>query len=266
VLISGPARADTGAVRVAVMRTSGPAPRERAIRRAEPQQVGSHSLHRTFPAGVILDLDGTLMDTAPIRVEAWAAALTEAGVMADRASIARRIGMDGHRLAGEIAAIAGMRLDMRRRDKIDQAAGRAFDRLNIDRHPLPGARQLLAALRASAIPWAIATSSRREQVASSLARLELAGSEVVVVDGADVVRAKPAPDLLLAAAFRLGVAPERCWYVGDSAWDVHAARGAGMRAIVVTAGSVADLWYLQAAVPDLLVPTLREVSLLLRRS
>lgn len=234
------------------------------MRGAEPQRDGSDSADWTLPAGIILDLDGTLIDTAPIRVEAWATTLTAAGIMADRTAIARRIGMDGRRLAGEIAAVAGMRLDERRKDKIDQAAGRAFDRLNTERRPLPGARQLLAALGAAAIPWAIATSSRREQVASSLARLELARSEVIVIDGADVVRAKPAPDLLLAAAFRLGVAPEGCWYIGDSAWDVHAARGAGMRSIVVTAGSVVDLWHLQASGPDLLVPTLRDVGLLLR--
>jgi HAD superfamily hydrolase (TIGR01509 family) len=235
------------------------------MRGAESQRDGSDLADWTSPAGVIVDLDGTLIDTAPIRVEAWAAALTAAGIMADRTAIARRIGMDGRRLAGEMAALAGMRLDQRRRDKIDQAAGRVFDRLNTDRRLLPGARELLAALGAARVPWAIATSSRREQVASSLARLELAGNEVIVVDGADVVRAKPAPDLLLAAADRLGVAPEGCWYVGDSAWDVHAARGAGMRAIVVTAGSVVDLWHLRAAGPDLLVPTLRDVGVLLGR-
>jgi beta-phosphoglucomutase-like phosphatase (HAD superfamily) len=58
-----------------------------------------------------------------------------------------------------------------------------------------------------------------------------------IVDASHVTHAKPAPDLLLAGAQQLGVRPLRCWYVGDSTWDMQAARAAGMTAVGVTTGA-----------------------------
>ena len=91
---------------------------------------------------------------------------------------------------------------------------------------------------AAGVPWAIATSSRRAQVRTSIDALKLP-SEPTVIDGSHVSRAKPAPDLLLLAAQELGVDPRGAWCVGDSTFDMLAARAAGMHPIGVTSGAVA---------------------------
>ncbi len=101
---------------------------------------------------------------------------------------------------------------------------------------LPGAIELLRSLDEHGRPWAIATSSRREQVGASINALKL-HREPTIVDGSDVDHAKPAPDLLLAAARILDVEPSRSWYVGDAIWDMQAARAAGMAAIGVVSGA-----------------------------
>jgi HAD superfamily hydrolase (TIGR01509 family) len=151
--------------------------------------------------------------------------------------VARLIGSDGKRLAREVAEVAGKRLDDARAEAIDRRSGEIYDRLNTDPRPIAGARSLLLALGASALPWAVATSSRAEQVGASIAALRLP-TPPRIVDGSHVEHAKPAPDLLLLAAEQLGVPARRCWYVGDSTWDVLAARAATMTAIGVAYGAV----------------------------
>ena len=91
-------------------------------------------------------------------------------------------------------------------------------------------------LTGSPISWAIATSSRRAQVRTSVEALHLM-RRPVIVDGGHVAQAKPAPDLLLLASRRLRVAPAACWYVGDARWDMLAAAAAGMRPVGVTSGA-----------------------------
>ena len=77
-----------------------------------------------------------------------------------------------------------------------------------------------------------------------------------IVDGSAVEHAKPAPDLLLLAARRLGVDPALCWYVGDSTWDVRAAVAAGMTAVSVLAGAAVDAAALREAGADVVLGTL----------
>ena len=109
------------------------------------------------------------------------------------------------------------------------------------------------------MPWAIATSSRAEQVASSVGALGLT-TPPRIIDGSAVAHAKPAPDLLLLAARQLGADPERCWYVGDSTWDMRAAVAAGMLAIGVTAGAAAGADELYAAGAAIVLETLDELE------
>jgi HAD superfamily hydrolase (TIGR01509 family) len=218
-----------------------------------------------YPSAVILDLDGTLVDTVQARIEAWIDALHAAGIRARRATVARRIGMDGRRLAAELARLAGVAVDESRLALIDREAGEAFARLNTEPRPLPGTDALLTALDSNRIPWAIATSSRREQVSASVAALGLP-TPPSVVDGATVRRAKPAPDLLLAAARVLQVAPRDCWSVGDSIWDIKAAKAAGIASIAVAAGSSLTSRALANAGADATVDTLADVVGLLDAS
>jgi HAD superfamily hydrolase (TIGR01509 family) len=216
----------------------------------------SDSLPR--PEGVIFDLDGTLVDTVSARIAGWVEALEAAGIAATREQIAPMIGMDGKRLARLVAADAGRALEDREVEATDKAAGEAFDRLNRTPRRLPDVRELLATIEDAGIPWVIATSSRKEQVTTSVAALALE-SQPAIVDGSHVEHAKPAPDLLLVAAERLGVGPAACWAVGDSTWDMRAAIAGGMTAIGVTAGSAVSADSLVEAGASLVVSTLGEL-------
>lgn len=212
---------------------------------------------------MILDLDGTLIDTVPARLKAWHDALAEFGLRVKRHQVASRIGMDGPRLAREVAELAGSPIDARVAASIDARAGELFNRLNVDPRPLPGAQDLLRLLVDGDIPWAIATSSRPQEIAISIGRLALR-EPPVVVDASHVTAAKPAPDLFIETARQLGAEPAGCWAVGDSISDILAAQSAGMTSIAVTAGSGASSGRLRKARPSVLVDNLDGVSRLLR--
>ena len=210
------------------------------------------------PDAIILDLDGTLVDTVPARIDAWAAAFDEAGVPSTRSQLAPMIGMDGRRLAREVVTAAGRTLTDAEAESIDLRAGELFDERNRAPRPLSGARELLRGLDERGMTWAIATSSRREQIAASIRALALP-SEPRIVDGSHVEHAKPAPDLLLYAARELDVDPAESWYVGDSTWDMRAAVAAGMAAIGVLAGAAVGEAELAAAGAELIVPALADL-------
>jgi HAD superfamily hydrolase (TIGR01509 family) len=188
------------------------------------------------PGAVICDLDGTLVDTVPTRVEAWLRTFAEFGIDADRDHVASLIGSDGKWLAFQVVERSGGALAQDRAEAIDRRSGSIYGELNTDPRPLPGVGEFLDALTAAGLPWAIATSSRPEQVRASVTALGL-DPWPMVVDGLAVARAKPEPDLLFAAAERLEVPPGTCWCVGDSRWDVLAAVAAGMASIAVATGS-----------------------------
>ena len=214
------------------------------------------------PGGVVFDLDGTLVDTVRARIDGWIEALGDAGLETSADVVGPLIGMDGKRLTRAIAEKAGRTLSEDEVEVIDQDAGAAFDRRNTRPRPLPGVAEALAAIERCGARWLIATSSRAEQVRGSVAALALA-REPMIVDGSQVEHAKPAPDLLLLAARRLGVAPAMCWAVGDSTWDIRAALAARMTPIGVTAGSAVSAEDLRATGAAVVVPTLGELATLL---
>jgi HAD superfamily hydrolase (TIGR01509 family) len=207
------------------------------------------------PGGVLFDLDGTLVDTVETRIEAWARVFADAGIPVERERLGPLIGVDGKRLAREVAALAGMRIDGDRAEEIDRRCGEIYETLNLAPAPLPGVGALVDALERHGIPWAIATSSRKEQVGTSVDALRLA-HEPQIVDGSHVEHAKPEPDLLLLGAKEIDVEPARCWYVGDSTWDMAAAIAAGMIPIGVTAGAAVSGRVLEGAGAAAVIDTL----------
>jgi HAD superfamily hydrolase (TIGR01509 family) len=211
------------------------------------------------PAAVLFDLDGTLVDTVATRIDAWEQTFAEAGMATARDRLSPLIGLDGRRLAREIAARHGDPIDDERAEAIDRRSGEIYARLNTRPRALPGVNRLVAALERGGIAWAIATSSRAAQVATSVAALGLA-REPLIVDASHVEHAKPEPDLLLFAAAQLQRNPAACWYIGDSTWDMVAAVAAGMVAIGVTAGSAVDPGALGGAGAASVVTSLDEVA------
>jgi HAD superfamily hydrolase (TIGR01509 family) len=215
------------------------------------------------PTAVIFDLDGTLVDTVEARIDAWEQTFQEVGIKATRETLIPLIGLDGRRLAKEVAALDGQPIDDHRAEEIDKRSGEIYERLNRPK-PLPGVRELIDTIHAHRLKWAIATSSRKEQVTGSVQSLPL-DEEPLIVDASHVKHAKPEPDLLLEAADQLQVDPGRCWYIGDSTWDMVAAVAAGMIAIGVTAGSALDAQALKGAGAATVVETLTDVAEGIRR-
>jgi HAD superfamily hydrolase (TIGR01509 family) len=215
------------------------------------------------PEALIFDLDGTLVDTVHARIDGWVEVLTVEGFDVTTDEVAPMIGMDGKRLVREVGAARGEEVSEAESERIDKAAGAAFDRRNTAPQPLPGLTDVLAAIEETGSRWLIATSSRKEQVRTSVAALGQR-DEPEIVDGSHVEHAKPAPDLLLLAAERLELSPEACWYVGDSTWDVRAAVAAGMTAIGVTAGSAVSAETLAGAGATRVVESLGALAALVR--
>jgi HAD superfamily hydrolase (TIGR01509 family) len=216
------------------------------------------ALHHA-PTALVFDLDGTLVDTVETRIRAWLTVFEEFDIPATRELVAPMIGIDGKRLARDAADARGRRLPPGQDEEIDRRCGEIYESLNRDPQPLPGAQELLRWLDERAWPWAIATSSRREQVGTSLSALGI-GRDPTIVDGSSVAHAKPAPDLLLAAAEALDQPPSRCWCIGDSTWDMRAAIAAGMPSIGVTAGSAVSAPALREAGAMLVTDTLMELQ------
>jgi HAD superfamily hydrolase (TIGR01509 family) len=183
----------------------------------------------------LFDLDGTLVDSVYQHVLAWREALEAVGISLSVWRIHRRIGMSGGLLLRALLRETGREVTPEEVHRIQEQHAEALARLLPQVRPLPGARELLEALTRAGIPWAIATSGRRD-VARPL--LELLGVDegIPVITREDVQYAKPDPDLFLAAAARLGVPIPECVVVGDSVWDMLAARRAGALSVGLLSG------------------------------
>jgi HAD superfamily hydrolase (TIGR01549 family) len=188
---------------------------------------------------LILDLDGTLVDTVYAHVFAWQRALAEAGMPIDGWRIHRRIGMSGGLFTRAVARELGRPLTQAETEALQTRHGALFRELLPERRALPGAVELLAELREAGVLHGIATSGRRPEIDSSLEALGV-GTETVVVERGDVLRAKPEPDLFLACSERLGVGPEECYVVGDAVWDLLAARRARMLSVGLLSGGYGE--------------------------
>ena len=174
---------------------------------------------------LVFDLDGTLVDSVYQHVLAWHEALHVSGMELSVWRIHRRIGMSGGLFARALLRETGRELDDALRERLQELHAKAYRRRIDQVRPLPGARELLRRLTELDCPWAIATSGRMESAGPALAMLQV--PEGVPIVTRDLVQhAKPDPDLFLAAAEKLGVNIENSIVVGDSVWDLLAARRA----------------------------------------
>ena len=182
---------------------------------------------------VIFDLDGTLVDSVYQHVVTWRAGLQAAGIELSVWKIHRRIGMSGGLLVHALAREAGRELDDDELRQVQAVHTEEFLRSIDTVRPLPGAIALLERLTEERVPWAIATSGRRRTAELAL---KLLPPPPVLVTREDVQRAKPDPDLFLEAARRLDQPIEDAVIVGDSVWDLLAARRARATGVGLQSG------------------------------
>jgi HAD superfamily hydrolase (TIGR01509 family) len=173
----------------------------------------------------LFDLDGTLIDSVYQHVIGWREALQEVGINLSVWKIHRRIGMSGGLFVSALARELEAPLDREILAALPRLHGEAFLRHYEGVRPLPEASELLATLTELGVPWAIATSGAERYARRGVELLGLPADTPLVTR--DQVRfAKPDPDLFLTAAQLIGVEIRDSIVVGDSVWDLLAARRA----------------------------------------
>ncbi|HET9625960.1 MAG TPA: HAD-IA family hydrolase [Kofleriaceae bacterium] len=187
--------------------------------------------------GMLFDLDGTLVDSNDLHVRAWHAAMQKHGFHVAPDRIAVEVGKGGDQLVPDLL---GRGAEHEAGDALRRTHGEEFTQL-AEREgirAMPGAQDLLRALRKRGFALALATSSKADQLGLVERTSGVAWRELVDVTTTadDAERSKPAPDILQAALEKLALGPAECAMFGDTPWDAHAAKGAGVTLIGVTCG------------------------------
>ena len=173
----------------------------------------------------LFDLDGTLIDSVYQHVLAWREATQAAGIELPVWRIHRQIGMSGGLMLNALSRETGRPVSRKGAERIQRVHAEAYAKQAPSLRVLPGAQELLDTLADHRVPHAIATSGRMHSARHALKLLKL-HQNVPVITRDDVRFAKPDPDLFVAAGKRLKVPMSHCVIVGDSVWDLLAARRA----------------------------------------
>lgn len=189
-----------------------------------------------YQTSFLFDLDGTLVDSVYQHVLAWHEALASEGIELSIWRIHRKIGMSGGLFTNMLLRETGLEIDPERIERLRQLHAAAYKKQAGQIRPLPGARELLAYLTEAGLPWAIGTSGRMETAGPVLRNLGVDPDKVPVITRDMVKHAKPDPDLFLAAADALSQPIANACVVGDSVWDMLAARRAGALGVGLMSG------------------------------
>jgi HAD superfamily hydrolase (TIGR01509 family) len=179
-------------------------------------------------AGVLVDVDGTLVDTNYLHTVAWSRAFRDVREWAPMNAIHRLVGMGGDHLVPELFG--------RTIDGADAAHARHYAALEPEARPFPGAAALLRRMNEAGLVVVLATSASSGDVAKMRTKLAADDAIYSVVHGGDVTRSKPAPDIFDAARRKADIDPGAVLVIGDSVWDIQAARAARMGCVAVESG------------------------------
>jgi HAD superfamily hydrolase (TIGR01509 family) len=172
---------------------------------------------------LLLDLDGTLVDSVYEHIMAWREALEDAEIRLPHWKIHRRIGMSGRLFLPTLLRELGKHIDKAEIQSIERIRANIFRKRIPEIRIQPGSKELLEYFAKVGARWAVVTSGDRSQVDQLLRNFDIP-SGVPVITGDDVAAAKPAPDTFVLAAQRLEVAPHDSIVIGDSPWDLLAAQ------------------------------------------
>ena len=203
--------------------------------------------------GVLFDMDGVLYESEPFLVQAAIQMFAERGVTVAASDFDPYFGMgEDHLLAG-VARQHGVALPVEVAKQRTYAL--YFDAIHGVIQPLPGVHAFIHRCVESRLRTALATSGDRIKASYGLQEIHLSESTFgAVVTGSDIVRKKPAPDIFLEAARRLGLAASSCLVIEDAIAGVQAAKAAGAHCLAVTTNNPADK--LREAGADWVVPDL----------
>lgn len=187
------------------------------------------------PAGaVLLDVDGTLVDSNYQHVDAWSRAFREVGFPVDSWRVHRAIGMGSAELLRELAGGEAERIGDEVKERHSKHFASTLDQLR----RFEGVHDLIEKLNERGVRVVLATSADPNELEHLLEVLELGDRVHAITSAQDVDRAKPNPDLVDAALAASGVGAEKAVFVGDTVWDVKAADAAGVPCVAVRTGGI----------------------------
>ena len=190
---------------------------------------------------VVLDIDGTLMDTNYLHIEAWARAFEEVGHRVPRSELHKQIGKDSSLLIQEFVE------DEEKIEKIEELHTEFHGELQEHGHPLPGAKELISSLLERGYEVWFVTSAKDEELEHHMEELEAEGKITGVVNSSAVENSKPAPDIFELTLERAGASPDETVAVGDAIWDIESASAAGIRTVAVLTGGAFNSQELEEA-------------------
>src|ERR687890_126902 len=179
---------------------------------------------------VVLDVDGTLMDTNYLHTEAWAWAFERAGHRVPRVRLHKEVGKGAGLLIQEFVE------DEETVEEVQNLHSEFYERLQEHGHPLPGAKELISSLKDRGYEVWFVTSAKDEELEHHMQELEAEDNIAGVVNSSSVDNPKPAPDIFEEALRRAGVTADETVALGDARWDVEAAKDAGIRTVAVLSG------------------------------
>lgn len=187
---------------------------------------------------VILDVDGTLVDSNGAHVQVWVDALAENGIEVPVAKIRKLVGMGGDNL---LPAAVGIDEESPRGKAIADRRGELFHSRYLHHvEPFPAVRPLLERMRDAGLRLAVASSSPAEEMKVLLDRAGVSGLLQDATSGSDAKRSKPDPDIVQAALDKLDLPPEEAIMLGDTPYDIEAAGKAGVGVIALRCGGFPD--------------------------
>lgn len=185
------------------------------------------------PTTVLLDIDGTLVDSNYQHILAWQKAFGEFEIEIPAWRIHRHMGMGGDQL---VESLTNATIERKHGDEIRAAEASLYRGTITEVKPVPGATRTIEWLVEHGFKAVLASSGRTSELAWYLARLAPEPGPTDVVGSDDVKQTKPEPDLIRRALEKTDSRPHDCLLVGDSIWDAQAARRAGVRSIAVRTG------------------------------
>ena len=187
---------------------------------------------------VLLDIDGTLLDSNDAHAQAWSDTFREAGFEIGSEVVRPLIGMGSDKL---LPKLTGIQADSDRGKQLVERRKAIFAKEYLPTvRPFPKARELLERMRDDRLRLVVATSASEDELAGLLDAL---GAKWLVDDettSSDAKRSKPDPDIVRVALDKAGASPDRCVMLGDTSYDVEAATRSGVKVIAVRAGGSGD--------------------------